>query len=190
MARRFLNDVRADIDTDIATNGVGNISALILNPILNDMVDSTVQKSSAIFGFTPVALIATAITFQSLTTVYEGETGDDGDFLNTDFLNGTITNSATAGFTYDLFGNVSYTDVGNGIPVEFAILLNGVEQGFVASTTGGGTGDPVSAAFIHTDLSAPSSGVWSIGVRTPNGVDTIDIISIAMGCVVQPTDGP
>lgn len=48
MAIKTKADLKADIDTDIVTNGSGDITAVELNTILNDMVDSNENNIQAI----------------------------------------------------------------------------------------------------------------------------------------------
>ena len=135
--------------------------------------------------------IPTATTWAALTAgIYDVEQGGDGSFLTTDFAAGTITSSATAGFTYNANGLVTIDDLATNIVIEFSILRNGVPFGYIGSLTGGGSGRPRSIGFDHTVISAGASDVFTIGVQTPAGANTVDIISIGLGLTIKTTNNP
>lgn len=189
MTRRFLDNVRADIATLLADNTTGDITAPIMQGVLLDMIDSTIQDESAIASNTPSLAVATAIAWQPLTTgIYDVSTGGDATFLILDVINGTVTTSATAGFSYSFEGKVSFTDINSNTPIEFSILKNGVQVGFIAALTGGGGTRPRSTAFSHINLSAGANDVYTIGIQTPNGVSSIDIVSVGLSATILPTN--
>ena len=189
MTRRFLDDIRNDVTTILVTNG--ETTAAEMRGMMLDMLDSTIQDEAVIASNVPSLAVPTAITFIPLTTgIYDAEVGGDADFITVDIINGTIKSSTTAGFTYELEGKVSFQDLGVNTPINFAILRNGIQQGFIAEMTGGGNNRPRTASFSHVVLSAESDAIFTIGVQTPNGVQNIDINSIAMSCTIQPTNNP
>ena len=189
MSRRFLDDVRADLTALLVTGGA--TTAPELNALLIDTIDSSIQDESVIASNAPSLAVATAIAFAPLTTgIYDVEVGGDASFLIPDIVNGNITTSSTAGFTYELEGKVSFNDLGANIAIDFCILKNGVQEGFIAELTGGGGTRSRTASFSHITLSAGASDVFQIGVQTPVAVNTIDINSIALSCTIQPTNNP
>lgn len=189
MTRRFLDDIRSDIVTLMPDNNIGAITPAITRGILTDMVDSTVQDEGAISANAPTLGIATTDSFTQLTTPYAQNAGGDGDFITPDQINGEITTSSTAGFTYSLIGSIAFEGSAND-PFEFVILEDGSPVGFITRETGEGNNDPVSS-YVRTLIdAAPADAVYSIGVRTPEGNNTIDILDIELVAIIQPTNNP
>jgi len=191
MTRRFLDDVRADINSMIVTNTTGDITAAILAPLMIDTIDSTIQDECAISSNTPSLGVASTPVWQSLSTgIYDNVIGGDGNFLNPDVLTGTVTSSAIAGWTYELEGKISIEGINQNTSIEFSILADGVPVGFIASVTGGHGERPLSTSVSHIALSTPASTVYTLGYQTPNGNETIDIGSVGLSMTIQATNNP
>lgn len=185
--RRFLDDVRDDINNMIVSGG--GLLATELAPLMIDMIDSTIQDESALSsvtetlaqpigtGWTPVA-----------AAVFDTSVGGDAEFLKVSLPTGSIETASTAGFTYRATGLLSFQDIGSNVSIEFSILKNGQQAGFIAAMTGGGNNRARSASFQHVDLSAGEDDLYTIGVRCPDGVQDIDIISIGLGLSILPTN--
>ncbi len=189
MTRRFLDDVRGDLTAQLATGN--QTPAPALNLLLLDVIDSTIQDEAVIASNTASPAVPTAIAWAPLTTgIYDVETGGDAEFLKIDLINGSVTTATTGGFTYKIDGNISFDDVASNTPIEFSVLADGVQVGFIAALNGGGSSRPRTASFSHVALSAGADTVFTIGVQTPNGVNTIDIASIALSVTIQPTNNP
>jgi hypothetical protein len=191
MSRRFLDDVRAEIHAIIKTNGNAEITGPLLNGLMIDMIDSTIQDESVIASNIPSGPIPTTTTFTPLTTgIYDESSGGDGVFLKPDFINGEIISGATAGFSYTVRGLVSINDTQINRLVNFVILKNGVPAGFISQNVGRGNSKPISLSVEHYSLSTPSDTVYQIGVETPDGANTVDILSIGMSLTIQATNNP
>jgi hypothetical protein len=189
MTRRFLDNIRTELDALLVTGGA--TTALELKPLLIDMIDSTVQDESAIASNTPSLAIPTAVAFTPLTAgIYDLSVGGDATFLKLDVAGGTVTTASTAGFTYEFEGKISFTDIGSNQAIDFSILADGVQVGFIAAMTGGGGSRARTAAFSHIQLSAGANAVYTIGVSTPAGVSTIDILSVGLTAMITPTNNP
>lgn len=188
MARRFLDDVKSDLSALLVTGG--NTPAPALADLLIDTIDSTVDDESAIFSSGASLGVAISTAWTPITAAYDGQVGGDADFLKTDFAAGTITTTTTAGFTYKTDGFVSFTDLGANVVIEFAILRGGVPVGVIATLTGGGNNRPRIANFSSFDLSNSPDDVYSIGIRTPDGAQSIDILDIALAVTISPTRNP
>ena len=186
MARRFLDDIRADITADLADNSTGDISPADIRLNLIDMCDSLASDEAGLASSVETTGIALTGTFANLATVYSSGTGDDGDFLNVNVGNGTVTGTATAGFSYQLLGTL-VIEAGNNEVVELAFGSNGVVVGGVVTIIGDGSNDASRswAAFIQ---SAPSSGVFSIMARAQDGSATIDVVSARFVVSILPTN--
>lgn len=191
MSRRFLDDIKADITSMMADNASGDFTLAMDRAIRNDTIDSTVEDEAAIYTAVPVpGPIATTVAFSSLTTgLYDTAIGDDSaaeGFLNTDEVNGTITGSATPGFTYDLRALLSFTPA-NGVTCDISIGVDGVEGFHIGSTTGQPGGDPATVSVDRIIKSASASSVFTIMVRTPAGVSSLTIVSAALIAIIKPT---
>jgi hypothetical protein len=189
--RRFLDDVRQDINDIIKTNGNAEITAPLLNGLMIDMVDSTIQDESVIASNIPSGPIPTTTTFTPLTTgIYDESSGGDGNFLKPDPINGEVVSGPIAGFSYTVRGLVSISDTQNNRLINFVILKDGVPAGFISQNVGRGNGKPTSLSIEHYSLSTPSNTVYQIGVETPDGANTVDILSIGLSLTIQATNNP
>lgn len=194
MSRRFLDDIKTDIASLMADNGTGDFTLAQDRIIRVDTIDSTIDDEAAIYSSTPVAgPIATTIAFSSLTTgLYDTAIGDDsvgGAFLNTDPTNGVIVSKNIAGFHYNIEAGVNFTP-SNGVTYDFSIGINGVEGFRTASVTGQPGGDPASISLKRISLSTPLSASFSLMCRTPDGVDSLDIIEAVLIATIKPTNNP
>ena len=187
MSRLFLDDVRSDIVTQLqpAANTTGpELSALLIN-----LIDSSIQDECGITGdvLTP---FATTVAWQSIAVGFTTDIGGDGDFLKPNFATGEIITSVTAGFTYEIELFASFEDLANGQRVDFSVLENGVPVGFLSANQGEGNDDPVTATAKQIEISASSNAVYTIGIRTPQGANNLDILSLALVVTIQPTNNP
>ena len=187
MTRRFLDDVRGDIVTQLQT--AANTTGPELSALLIDTIDSTVQDEANIASTVSTVGLVTTTAFVPML-VFGEDNGGDGVFLTPDFLNGTITVSPTAGFTYTFSCNVSIENLQNSVPCEFVVMENGSPVGLSFALTGDGNNDPVTIAIRHLVNAAPANAVYSIGVRTPSGANTLDVLAIEMIAVIHPTNNP
>ena len=191
MSRIFLDDLRNSINTEIIFNDAGEITADVLRPLLIDTIDSTIQDECVLASNVPSLGIVTGAAWVALTTgIYDITVGGDAEFLLPDEAAGHISTSAVAGFTYVVRGSISFTDMQNNRHINFAILADGVPVGFIAHDTGRGNGKPESASFEHVSLSAPANTVYQIGVQTDDGANTVDVLTIGLSVVIQPTNNP
>lgn len=189
MARGFLDPIRTRIAALYVTGG--GIEAPTEGSLMLDLLDSSIQDEAAIASNISSIAVPTAVAWTPLTTgIYDTSVGGDADFLKVDVVAGTITTSATAGFTYILEGVISFSDVSSNTAIEFSILADGVQVGFIAAMTGGGGARPRTASFSHVILSASTNAVYTIGVQTPAAINSIDIISIGLSATIQPTNNP
>lgn len=193
MTRKFLDDVRAEIDVNFPDNTTGAITPALTRSTLHDIVDSTVSDEALIAGAPEVTGYALTTTFSALTTgLYSAEAGGDGSFLTTNIAAGNITTSPTAGFTYSVSAALTVQAANNEI-VEMAIMVNGVASRFQPSITGRGTNDrPVSVyieAFVNGADSTANS-VIQICARMPDGAGTISIDDVILNVTIKPTNDP
>ena len=189
MSRRFLDDIRNDLTGLLVT--AGQTTAPELNALLIDMIDSTIQDEAAISSNTLSSGIATTTSFVSLTSdIYDSTIGEDAVFLKTSFTNGTITTTSTPGFTYEIAAKASIDGIDQNTSIEFTIMADGVAVGFVGATTGGHGSRPLSVDVTYIDVSVPADTVYTLGVRTADGAETINILSIVLGATIKPTNNP
>jgi hypothetical protein len=187
MTRRFLDDVRADIHAIIKTNGNAEITGPLLNGLMIDMIDSTINDECALIQTTDEAYV-TSITFEPIDN-YDSSVGGDGDFLTPDILLGTIKSSPTSGWTYDVEGQISFI-AQNNADYEFTMLRNGAPSGFLASITGTGNNDLQTLSVNTTILSNVADNFVSLGFRSITGGNSITITNVVLKAVIKPTNNP
>lgn len=189
MSRIFLDTLKVNLSALLVTDGA--VTAPQLLSQLIDVVDSTIRDEAVISASAPVLAVPTAVTWAPLTTgIYDTVKGGDAEFLKVDAINGTVTGATVAGYSYLLEAKVSFTDLSANTPIEFSILADGLQVGFVSAMTGGGGTRARSAAFTLFDNQASSDVVYTVGIQTPNGINTLDIIGVGMLVSVLPTNNP
>jgi hypothetical protein len=187
MVRRFIDDIKADVDAQIVPNGSGLITADIVRPIMIDTLDSTTEDQAKLRRDAPQ--LAVPLTTSYTTPIeFDYEEGGDGNFLIVNRVAGTLTSSATPGFSYGFVLEVTLIGTAN-VRYDMTALVGGVETGFVASGTGEGLNDPITLNLTGTSLSTPASGVLQLGLKTDNA-DDVDIQSAAMKLDILPTNNP
>ena len=188
MTRRFLDDIRAEINGYLVTDG--NTTADELRLSLIDMIDSTINDECAIFTTAPTLGIDVTDDWTKVnSTVYDGDQGGDGSFLIPSFATGDIETSSTAGFTYTIICSVSF-EGDTGDRYDFTITENDIPIGLAVSENAEGNNDPVSATIYHQVKSAPSGAKYALAIRSQNATDQIDIISCQLNVTIQPTNNP
>lgn len=188
MARKFLDTIKDNINSDFLDNTSGLITPEELRDIANDLVDSLKADEAELASSAETTGIALTGTFANLATVYSSGTGDDGDFLNVNFAAGTVTGTATAGFSYQLSGTLVIEATNNEV-IELTFGVDGVATGGVVTIVGNGT-DDASRHWQSFVRSAPASGVFSIMARAQDGSATIDVVSARFVAAVLPTNNP
>lgn len=188
MTRRFLDDVRTDLIAQLTTGN--ETPAPTLNGLLLDMIDSTIQDEAVIYGITPVDNHPTTTTFVPINVGYDVTVGGDAEFLKMNDASGEAQGATVAGYTYSIKGQITVI-ASNGQRYEFVILRNGVDQlGVVRGLTGDGNNDPVGVDLSGFTISALSDAVYTIGVRSPDGANDIDIQAIGLSATILPTNNP
>lgn len=194
MTRRFLDDIKTDYNALLVSNTTGDIDPLSDKALRFDTIDSTIDDEAFIYSSAPVVgPLATAVAFTSLTTgVYDTQEGDDSAgaaFLNTDFTNGNITGKNIAGFTYQIKGAFNFTP-NNGVTYDFAIGVDGVPAFLIDSVTGQPGGDPAGAYVESYIKTAALSSVFTLMVRSPGGIDSLNDFRAALVAIIKPTNNP
>jgi hypothetical protein len=185
MTRRFLDDIRADVNAGIITNGVGSITALVLNPLMIDTIDSCIADEAKLRRDAEQLTVPLTAAYTT-PIVYDYSEGGDGSFLIVNEAAGTITSSATPGFSYGFALDVVIIGALNA-RYDMSGLIGGVAQGFVTSGTGEGANDPITLHLGGTSLSTPASGVLELGLKT-DSPGNITIVSAAMRLDILPTN--
>ena len=189
MARKFLDDVRAEINTLINDNASGEISPLDVRTCLIDIVDSGVQDESYIFGDVPDQPFALTGAYQSIGTLYTTGVPAVPGFVTPNSGAGTITLSATAGFTYSIKTQITLS-TSNNEEVDFRIGINGVPVGYVGSIIGSAGGRELSVSVEYILLAAGVSDVITLMARAADGSGTMSVDSIFLFAAILPTNNP
>lgn len=187
MTRKFLDTWETEMLAVIGT-GAG-CTGLEMRTVFTDLKDSSVQDECTINSSAPTAVALTSAWSKVNTTVYTSSNGGDGSFLKPSFATGEIETSLIAGFTYVIGASVSF-EGDNNDRYDFTIFKNGTPIGNFVSSVAHGGGDPVSLNPRVYVNSAGSNDVYSLGVRSFNAVDTINIISCVLYATIYPTNNP
>jgi len=187
MTRRFLDNVRSDINTTIVVNGTGDIGAEDLAPLMLDTIDSCVNDEARLLK--EVEEIDVALTTSYTTPIiYDSSEGGDATFLKVNLGAGTITTATTAGFSYDVALFISFIGINN-TRYDASFLQNGVPVGLETSGIGFGNNDPTHLSLTSTSLSTASNSVIEIGLKADVAGD-IDILAAALRVDIIPTNNP
>jgi len=186
MARKFLDTIKGAIVSDLLDNNTGLISPKDVRDVLTDMVDSLKEDEAELVSVGETTAVALTGAFVDLTTVYDFGTGDDGDFLNVNAGNGTVTGTSTAGFSYRLSGTIVATASNNEV-IELTFGVDGVPTGGIITIEGSGTSD-ASRHWQSFIRAAPANGVFSIMAAAKDGAATVDIVSARFVVAVLPTN--
>lgn len=188
MTRRFLDDVRADINAAIIPNINGDITADVLRPLLIDTIDSTIDDEGGLL--ITASQLAYTVTDNWVPLLFDSAVGGDGDFITPDPVSESITTSATPGFTYKIDGALSILG-GNNEVFQLAIGVAGLPVGYIGEITTRGNGRPGGVAASHLSLSTSSSSVFQLMMRCSSSASTnIDISSGYLLATIKPTNNP
>lgn len=190
MTRRFLDDIRDDINGFMADNSTGNFTLAEDRTIRLDMLDSLKQDEASVNGSSPVSFNVTSV-FQVMQLVYDSSNGGDAEFLKVDLPNGVIVLNTTPGFSYRVAAEISMEGINN-THYDFAIGIDGVPGNFISQITGNGVaqGRPISTSAVRFVPTANADAVISFMVKSPDGASTITVNSIGMLVAVIPTNNP
>jgi hypothetical protein len=186
LSRIFLDDLRSAINTLFADNTIGSITAESLRNNCLDIVDSTTNDEALLTSSVPTPTLAVTTVWTD-ALVFDGQIGGDGNFLIPVFGTGTITGTATAGFTYQATGFLN-ANVPNNEILEVALGVNGVPLGFINTLQGLSGSEPLGAVLYGYNLSAGVSDVYSIMVRSTSGGFTLPVNDAEMTLTVMPTN--
>ena len=190
MARKFLDDIRAAIDSQMPDNTVGAITPAIMRATLKDVIDSTIQDEAALLGNVTTSVTATPTWTPVPAAFWTSVIGGDATFLKMSQGAGTITGATVAGWSYTLQG-VANLEAQNNADIEFAIGRGGAQFGQPITVTGRGAGRPIYARCFCIDISAQANSVYQLLVRSPTGAnETISIINGALIGTINPTNNP
>ena len=190
MSRRFVDDIRADIDANLADNNTGDISPIDIRESMQDMCDS-LTSDQAVLGLTTASPGFSVNTGWTVVNVFDESSGDDSagqGFLNIDQGAGTITTHATPGFSYRVLTGLSMEGTLND-RYDMTVLVDGVPAAYTSSVTGEGPDDPVGMhAEIIIGASTASSAI-ACAIRAESA-GTIEILDCTMHVSIVPTNNP
>lgn len=198
MARKFLDVVRSNITSRMPDNADSLIDAADVRENVLDMVDSLTQDEAGLTNVTDNTItlnLTDAWTILNNTNTapvitYDTPVGGDADFLKVDQAAGTITSSATAGYTYEALGAVTVNSAANEV-IEATIGVDGAPGDLIGSNVGS-AGSRAESIFLRRYLpSTPANSAFSIMVRAPDGsASNVEITTRSFGVIVLPTNNP
>ncbi len=189
MTRRFLDDIVIDINTLLADNIAGDISAADLRGPLLDMMDSLKQDEAELVSTGSTDGLATTVAFANLDTVYGAQVGGDGLFLKPTFAQGTIITNTLPGFGYSITGQINIAG-SNNVQILLAVGVNGLPVGFVSTLESTSLGEFETVSVRHFLRTAAADDVITLMLATPDGTSSVNISDAQMAVVIQPTNNP
>lgn len=192
MSRKFLDTIKTEMETVINDNQTGDVEPADVRGVLGDMIDSLKQDEGTLYSNVDPAATGYAVgaNWAVIDEGYAVAEGDDGEFLNLSLPDGTVTTTPTPGYSYTVKAAITL-EASNSIPIDLAIGVNGAPSSFVTTVVGDGSGDPVSRyweAFIKTAGASDAIGI--LMRHGSGGTTSIDINSIALVAVIEPTNNP
>ena len=150
MTRKFLDDLRAEIDTLFADNTSGLISPADVRQIARDTVDSTVADDATIYrnSASGSADLGTQITPTPIASIADTQSVDANmDGCTADPVAGTFTSGTVAGREYYLVMQVSVVLTLNA-QFRLGVTIDGILSDFQSVVNGQGAGKPVSGSLL------------------------------------------
>jgi hypothetical protein len=187
MARRFLDDIRADIATLLPDNTSGLITPAIVRSILTDIVDSEYSDEGGMTGGEVLGVTVTGTP--TPLSIFNTEIGALPGFITPNSGAGTITCSSTAGFTYSVYGVITF-EADNNEPITLNITTDGIPRSVFSTGTGRGPGRPITLLVEGLVLSTPPNAVMQLTLNSDGSTEQIDILSSAFFVTIDPTNNP
>jgi hypothetical protein len=192
MSRKFLDDIRADITSQMPDNNVGLVTPAIVRGIMRDIVDSTTEDVAFIYRtggpLTSYARTTTAALLPNLFDANYLATNMDG--VTTQDAAGTITLGNIAGRQYTGTFNITF-EAANGTEVQAGLFLGGVLSplwGAAASVVAANRQVTITMPwYINKSI---ASQVIGPALWLPNGAGTIDVTALQFSCSIMPTNNP
>ena len=191
MSRKFLDDIRDEINTQMPDNNVGLVTPAIVRGIMQDIVDSTVEDVAFIYRTGGILTYARTTTPALLPNLFDANylaTNMDG--VTTQQAAGTITLGNVAGRQYKGTFNITFEGA-NQAEVNAGLFVGGV------LTPLWGAAASVVAANRQTTITMPwyinksvASQVIGPALWLPNGAGDISVTAVQFSCSIMPTNNP
>jgi hypothetical protein len=192
MSRRFLDDIRADIASQMPDNSVGLITPAIVRGLMRDVVDSTVEDIAFIYrtGGPLVGYARTAAPALMPNLFDSNYLAANMDSVTTQQAAGTITLGTVAGRQYKGTLNITF-EAANGTEVQTGLFIGGTLSPLW------GAAASVPAASRQVTITMPwyinksiADQVIGPALWLPNGAGSIDVTAVQFSCSIMPTNNP
>jgi len=192
VSRKFLDDIRAEITSQMPDNSVGLVTPAIVRGIMRDIVDSTVEDVAFIYRTGgPATGYARTATAALLPNLFDADyLASNMDGTTTQITAGTITLGTVAGRQYKGTFNITFEGA-NGTEVQAGLFIGGVLSPLW------GAAASVPAASRQVTITMPwyinksvASQVIGPALWLPNGAGTIDVTAVQFSCSIMPTNNP
>lgn len=187
MARRFLDDIRADLLTLLPDNVVGEISPADVRGILRDIIDSTVQDEAALTS-PPSTVLNLTPTPTEYPQIFDAVIGGLPGFLVANAVTGRFELSPTPGFSYT-FRYYLQAEGPQNAELNFNITRGGVVVGETYEIITRGPGRGTAAAAAWYEISGVANGTFGVALSSP-GSDTFTITNAFAIASIVPTNNP
>ena len=187
MARRFLDDIRADILSELPDNTVGAITPAIVRGILRDMCDSLAQDECALTS-PPSAVVNLTTTPTEYPQIFDAVIGGAPGFLVGNATTGRFELSPTPGFSYT-FRYYLQAEGNQNAELNFNIVRDGVVVGETYEIIARGPGRGTASAAAWYELTGIANGTFGLALSSP-GSDTFTITNAFAIASIVPTNNP
>lgn len=187
MTRKFLDAVRAEINTLVADNTSGDISPADVRTCLLDITDSTVNSTAWYASSTP-SLAVPLTTTGTIPPAPVPQSGQEDPTLIT-VSTGTrqfTVQAAAVGFSVEIFCLVTMSSANNN-KVSLDLYVNGAIQIFGAEVVNTGPTDPSTISFAAY-INAAVAGTLDMRLRTLTGAFNVDVLNSAMSASILPSN--
>ena len=192
MPRKFLDDIRSDINANMPDNSVGLVTPAVVRGIMQDMTDSLSEDVAYIYRAAGAQLAYPRPATPSLmTTLFDTQylaANMDGTFTTPGA--GTITLGTVAGRQYRGMLNISF-EGGNAVEVNAGLFVGGILSPlWGAGVTIPGIGKQVTISMPWYINKSVANQVIGPALWLPAGAGTIDVLAVQFSCSILPTNNP
>lgn len=185
MARKFLNTIRSEVQTLLADNTTGNISAAEMRQVIVDTLDSTYESSAYVVSNAASPGTVVTATPAIIPMASPVSSSAEPTWLLANAINRQVSVLAPAvGFAVSAIVEATIEAANNDV-IEFAIFQNGVATRWTAEATGRGAGRPASISL--GGILIGSVGTIDLRVSSPAG-STVNFLTSSMIVSVRPTN--
>ena len=185
MTLKFIQDIKAEINTQLPDNSTGAITPSILRGVLQNMTDSLYTRGAAILGtHSPAVVLALTAALTKFTTLILNQINNNPSIFTTSIVNANIT--ALEGGFFHQFTMTAVFDGPVSTDVKFALFKNNVQVGGVFGSQTTGAGELITLQATISQIGVVDNDVFDVRVASvPNA--NVSFHNFAVNAQLQPT---